>query len=228
MKLWTKYLVSGINAVLSIAIIATATQVNVTTGYSVIENQQKEINRGDFVYLSTKRMMETVASQEEVIEVQEVELEEADATSQAEMAITQDQIGVPNGEEKPAVQGTASMEEKVLETFTGKVSGYGPDCQGCSGNTSSGFNIYQNGIYYHDAVYGMVRIVAGDPKYDFGTIVRMTNTRFSSEPILAIVLDRGSAIGIGRAYDFDLLYESESATEGISKNVTFEILRLGF
>ncbi len=219
MKFFKNQVVNVINCFLVIVLLGMFINVSVTTGQASVYNQQKEINGGDFVYLSTQRskvVEEKEFTQEEPIEVEIEEIKELPK---------EEQVFVPSSKIEAPME---EVKDQVLETFTGKVSGYGPDCRGCSGFTSSGFDIYSNGIYYSDSEYGKVRVVAGDPKYAFGTIVRMKNTTFSKEPILAIVLDRGGAIGIGRAYDFDLLFESEASTNGVSKNVTFEILRLGF
>lgn len=112
----------------------------------------------------------------------------------------------------------------VNEILTGKMSGYGPDCVGCSGYLANGKYVGDGNIYYDDSEYGRVRIVAGDKKYKFGTIVRINDS------LLAIVLDRGGAIGIGKKFMFDLLYESEAEANknGVSYNTKFEILRNGF
>lgn len=117
----------------------------------------------------------------------------------------------------------------VLETQVGTMSGYGPDCVGCSGFLSSGKDARNGNIYYQDPTYGTVRIVAGDRTYKFGTIVRIKNSRAGSN-LLAVVLDRGGAIGFGRRFLFDLLYASESdaSKDEVSSSVTFEILRYGY
>lgn len=110
------------------------------------------------------------------------------------------------------------------EILTGKMSGYGPDCIGCSGYLANGTYVGNGNIYYDDSEYGRVRIVAGDKKFKFGTIVRINDS------MLAIVLDRGGSIGIGKKFVFDLLYESEAEANrnGVSYNTKFEILRNGF
>ena len=110
------------------------------------------------------------------------------------------------------------------EILTGKMSGYGPDCIGCSGYLANGTYVGNGNIYYDDSEYGRVRIVAGDKKFKFGTIVRINDS------MLAIVLDRGGSIGIGKKFMFDLLYESEAEANrnGVSYNTKFEILRNGF
>ena len=110
------------------------------------------------------------------------------------------------------------------EILTGKMSGYGPDCIGCSGYLANGTYVGNGNIYYDDSEYGRVRIVAGDKKFKFGTIVRINDS------MLAIVLDRGGSIGVGKKFVFDLLYESEAEANrnGVSYNTKFEILRNGF
>ena len=107
------------------------------------------------------------------------------------------------------------------EILTGKMSGYGPDCIGCSGYLANGTYVGGGNIYYDDSEYGRVRIVAGDKKFKFGTIVRINDS------MLAIVLDRGGSIGVGKKFMFDLLYESEAEANrnGVSYNTKFEILR---
>lgn len=120
-------------------------------------------------------------------------------------------------------------ESSVLEMQIGKMSGYGPDCDGCSGYLASGDYVGDGNIYYNDPTYGQVRIVAGDKSYSFGTIVRISNS-ILGESFLAVVLDRGGSIGLNKKCMFDLLYpsESEASLDGISDEVAFEILRYGY
>lgn len=116
----------------------------------------------------------------------------------------------------------------VLETVVGTMSGYGLDCKGCSGVVGARYDAKGNNLRYNDPVFGECRIVAGDKKYPYGTIVRVKNSKIGT--FNAIVLDRGSDIGIGRRYMFDLLFwtEKESYDFGLSRNTTFEILRYGY
>ena len=116
----------------------------------------------------------------------------------------------------------------VLETIVGTMSGYGLDCKGCSGVVGARYDARGNNLRYNDPVDGECRIVAGDKKYPYGTIVRVKNSKIGT--FNAIVLDRGSDIGIGRRYMFDLLFwtEKESYDFGLSRNTTFEILRYGY
>lgn len=136
---------------------------------------------------------------------------------------------VVKGEYSPNLEVASSNE--VIETYYGKMTGYGPDCVGCSGITASGMNVLNGNIYYEDETYGNIRIVAGDKSIPFGSIIRITGTTISTEPILAIVLDRGGMIGFEtwkHSY-FDLLYESEQAAIPVGRqDATFELLRLGY
>ena len=114
----------------------------------------------------------------------------------------------------------------ALETQVGKLSSYGPDCAGCSGHVATGMDVTNGNITYNDPTYGVVRIVAGDRNYPFGTIVRITTPALGT--FNAIVLDRGGDIGFGRRFLFDLLCPSEAEGSGSHYDVTFEILRYGY
>lgn len=139
------------------------------------------------------------------------------------------------------------MDKEVINSITGILTGYGPDCVGCGNfktnkvSTASGYHIANivDGaiepaftITYNDNEYGEVRIVAGDSTLPFKTIVRITIP--NNEPIIAIVLDRGSTVGFencrsqrGCLTNFDLLYPTEAESLGKTQNVLFEILRMG-
>lgn len=119
-----------------------------------------------------------------------------------------------------------TSSEEVLNTYMGNISHYGADCSGCTGRTASGYNVGSN-FYYEDSKYGTVRIVAADSQLPFGTIVRINN---NSTTMLAIVLDRGGAIGFEKKYMLDLLCESEDSAikYGTLNNSTIEILRYGY
>ena len=47
-------------------------------------------------------------------------------------------------------------EKKVLDKFIGTITGYGPDCYGCIGITSSGYDV-RNTIYYNDKTYNNLK-----------------------------------------------------------------------
>jgi len=119
------------------------------------------------------------------------------------------------------------QDEIILDVFYANISHYGPDCIGCIGITASGYDVRNNNIYYNDKEYGKVKIVAADRTMKFGTIVRMN---IDNEPVLAIVLDRGGAIGFNKKFQFDLLCESEKTSYelGIEMNSKIEVLRIGY
>ncbi len=123
-----------------------------------------------------------------------------------------------------------SVNSSVIESYKGKITGYGPDCYGCTtSETASGMYIGGGNIYYQDNNFGKIRIVAADKRYPFGTIVRISNLSIYQEPILAVVLDRGGAIGDGKQANFDLLFESEAKASVVGlTTANFEILRLGY
>lgn len=132
----------------------------------------------------------------------------------------------------------------AIDTYTGTITAYGPDCVGCvSGLTSTGYKVGEvvNGVVqsttitYNDPQYGKVRILAAAPsKFPYGTIIRVTGTRTKGE-ILGIVLDTGGAMRDAWRNGeilIDLLFPSEHSQEiydfGRQRNVTFEVLRYGF
>lgn len=139
------------------------------------------------------------------------------------------------------------MNNQIINTYTGSLTGYGPDCYGCGNrvtnkvSTASGYHIANivDGniepaftITYTDSEYGEVRILAGDSTLPYKTIVRVTVP--NEEPIIGIVLDRGSTVGFencrsknGCLTTFDLLYETEGSARGKLNNVVFDILRIG-
>lgn len=122
---------------------------------------------------------------------------------------------------------SGSIITDVLESFIGKMSAYGPDCNGCSGKVGGGQVVTNGNIYYNDSNYGTVRIIAADKKYPYGSIIRIKSNRGE---FLAIVMDRGGDIGFGRRFDVDLLCDSEASASsyGTTYNVTFEVLRYGY
>ncbi len=131
-------------------------------------------------------------------------------------------------------------DRTALETFTGSLTGYGPDCYGCGGRTSTGYDLREN-IYYDDTEYGTIRIVAADKYFPFYSIIRISNVQ-GMEPFIAIVLDRGGNVGWHRNSEtgeimfnsqkgtlFDLAFTTEKDPNilGKTNNVKFEVLRSG-
>ena len=112
----------------------------------------------------------------------------------------------------------------VGSTFTGTMSGYGADI----GNYTASGHYIGDSIYYPDSTYGDIRILAGDRDIPFGTVIEVSNSNAGN--FIGIVLDTGRNIGFDRLYDFDVLFETsrEALNYGVSKNVTFKILRVGY
>lgn len=112
------------------------------------------------------------------------------------------------------------------DTFTGDITGYGADCALCSGNLAcSKYYVKDGTTTYPDSVYGNVRIVASSKNLPCGSIVRFDLNKVSSEPIVAIVLDRGV---LGN--DLDLLMSSEAeANSTVGRNTSsYDVLRFGW
>ena len=165
--------------------------------------------------------------EEEKIEelVEEVKLEETKEEVVEEEPLVEEE---PQKEEKAESSVTSFSEErKVLQTVVGNLTGYGPDCVGCGGRTSTGHNLYDS-IYYEDSEFGTVRILAADPSFPFYSIIRVSNVP-TMDDFIGIVLDRGGNVGFGRGTLFDLAFESESSPNlvPLTRNVTFELLRSG-
>lgn len=183
-----------------------------------VKLDDKKLNSSDFLeYVNNKVIedTETIDEKEETIEKTEVVLDKE---------IEKEEI-VQEEEEEVVVSKPVS---DVLEKQVGSLSGYGPDCKGCSGYLASGRYVGDGNIYYSDSTYGTVRILSGDKTYPFGTIVRVKSSSWGT--FLAIVLDRGGGVGFGKTHLFDLLYASNSLAYdyGVSYNTVFEILRYGY
>lgn len=125
--------------------------------------------------------------------------------------------------------------------FTGKLTGYGPDCPGCSkvGNvaclTKEGtrHSLINDGLYYTDVTYGEVRILAADNSaFPCGTIVKVDNGRL--EEFTGIVLDSGytmrNAWKSGVVW-MDMAFSKESDAKvggATSSNTKFSVQRWGW
>ena len=115
-------------------------------------------------------------------------------------------------------------------SFTGTLTGYGPDCPGCGGQVycKPNPNVLNGNIYYNDSTYGKLRILAADYSIPCGSIIKIENFSFiPGEEFYGIVMDRGSAI-VGPT--MDLLYPSEKDTLiiGRQRNIIFTIERWGW
>lgn len=215
-----KYLISLINCILTgIIIVFVATNIKID---SKIIDTTLDVKKINSLKLNTKEEIKVPSKM--VQEEQEIKKEEIPSKEKREeVSKEESKIEEPIKEEIPEKDST---DDKV-ESFTGSMSGYGSDCRGCIGYTSSGYNI-KNTIYYKDSEYGQVRILAGDSTFRFGSIIRVKGSKI--DDFIGIVLDRGSAVGIGKKHLFDLLFSSEQEARfyEVSYNVTFEVLRNGY
>ena len=164
-----------------------------------------------------------------VMESQEEPLEEVTITKEETPIIEEKKEEVKvdspvNNNQNSANDNNQQQITEVLETFTGKMSGYGADI----GDYTASEHYIGDSIYYNDKEYGQIRILSGGSEYPYGTIVRVKNSNVGT--FIGIVLDRGPNIGKDRKFVFDLLFEtsSEALRYGTSNNATFEILRIGY
>lgn len=113
-----------------------------------------------------------------------------------------------------------------LDTFTGDLTGYGANCELCSGYLGcTGKWVGDGTTSYTDADYGEVRIVASSKNLPCGSIITFDASYISDKKITAIVLDRGV---LGN--DIDLLVSSESyALKHVGRHkLTYDVLRFGW
>lgn len=233
-----------------------ALNINVTPSNVMVLVSSSLINSINTDVLEKEELKEDAIIDDDKEEKEEIKEEVKEVTEPVVEVVTPEPAPVPVPEPEPAptpvpapqptpppakqevvVQGSyqpnlavASTIEPIA-TYYGKMTGYGPDCYGCSGITASGKNVLNGNIYYQDKTFGNIRIVAGDRSIPFGSIIRISGTTISTEPILAIVLDRGGMIGFqeGKHSYFDLLYETERAATVVGmQNATFELLRSGY
>ena len=113
------------------------------------------------------------------------------------------------------------------DTYTGDLTGYTADCPLCSGHLGCkpSYNVLDGTETYPDPTYGNVRIVASSKNLPCGSIIRFNKGNISSDPIIAIVLDRGV---LGN--DIDLLTNShEYAIRTIGRSsISYDVLRAGY
>lgn len=251
------YLKINIHPTNTLVLISSNLVGSITTNQTLEENQEESFTKEDLVQ-DEVQVFEEEESEEKLEIKEEVKEEIIEENTQTEEVtkeevvepITPPVVEEPKQEvvEKPIPEKEPVQEEivikgeyapnlevintvEVLATYHGKMTGYGPDCVGCSGITASGRNVLNGNIYYEDKTFGTIRIVAGDKSIPFGSIIKITGINISSDPVLAIVLDRGGMIGFaeGKHAYFDLLYASEGDASSFGRqNATFELLRSGY
>jgi 3D (Asp-Asp-Asp) domain-containing protein len=124
--------------------------------------------------------------------------------------------------------------------YVGKLTGYGPDCPGCSavGNVAchtrekTNHSLINDGIYYDDYEFGEVRILAADfTLFGCGTIIKVENSRLGT--FYGVVLDTGSAMNNAWRTNhnvlLDLAFEKEEGTRYITQsNIKYSVQRWGW
>lgn len=113
-----------------------------------------------------------------------------------------------------------------IDYFNGFLTGYAANCPLCGGTLGcNGQNVLDGTIYYNDADYGEVRIVASSSNLKCGSIVQFNLDTVSNKPITAIVLDRGVT-----GTNLDLLMESEEAAIRYvgGRLISYSVLRNGY
>lgn len=124
--------------------------------------------------------------------------------------------------------------------YTGVLTGYGPDCPGCSKTgtvscrteTKTNHSLVYDGINYTDSEYGKIRILAAATKvFPCGTIVLVDNGVL--EPFYGVVLDTGYTMRKAWEKDqtvhMDLAFESQSSVKNAtSHNTKFSVQRWGW
>ncbi len=114
----------------------------------------------------------------------------------------------------------------VKDTFTGDLTGYVYNCPLCNGHLGCmyRYDITDGKTTYYDETYGNVRIVASSSNLPCGSIVRFNKSFVSSEPVIAIVLDRGV-----RGNALDLLSSDINYALNLGRSViTYDVLRQGW
>lgn len=167
--------------------------------------------------------------------------------------VTSNQNKITNNQTKPITNTQNNVTAPVTNTnlnvntdtslanYTGRLTGYGPDCVGCSkvGNVAcrtrerKAHSLIKDGIYYNDKEYGKVRILAAaTSKFKCGTIVVVTKP--GMQPFTGIVLDTGGSMRQAWAKGnvwMDLAYSSNAMAGSdklTGKNIKFSVQRWGW
>ncbi len=117
--------------------------------------------------------------------------------------------------------------DNIITTLSGNLTGYVYNCPKCSGKLActSSLDLSNGNVFYYDETYGNVRIVASSNNLPCGSIITFEKDSISSEPVVAIVLDRGVS-----GNTIDLLVDSNATAYnriGRSK-ITYNVIRKGW
>ena len=212
-----------VNWILLFSLPAILMTSNISTDQVKSDQETKNLATSLFTKIEEKSKNELVINSESFEEAEDIEIEEIKEKQQ-----------VPKKEESvvsppPKVEEVIKEEPSsdVLATYTGNMSFYYATCRGCSGFTKYGsYDVRDGKLYYPDKQYGNVRIVSAGSEISEWSIIRIKNSSMGDN-ILAIVLDRGSDIGLGRKFLIDMLTNTAESRGGVNRNITVEVLRNG-
>ena len=108
-----------------------------------------------------------------------------------------------------------------LSTFTASVTAYVADCPGCTGRVACTGRDVRSNIYYDDATFGRVRIVAAGSHYPCGTILDLAGIG------KAVVLDRGGKV-TGNVVDLLVNVNNTNPWQFGRRSLQTSVLRMGW
>ena len=205
------------------------------------------LNKGNTVYNKIENMTATITNEVEPYETDYVYVENIPSTAD-EIVLEEGINGLEYTYDGLNYVHLSDKKNQIVQAgsgkpgeFTGTLTGYGPDCDGCSivGNVScltregTRHSLISDGLYYNDSSFGILRILAADNgAFPCGTVVKINNGIL--DEFTGIVLDTG--ITMRRAWKegvvwMDVAYDSEAETihSGItSKNTKFSVQRWGW
>lgn len=165
---------------------------------------------------------------EEKVDIEELEIKDINEDINIDTNVNEEKVPISDNKTENNVVVKDEQETVVpsYTTYTGKVSYYTANCYGCGGYTSSGLDISDGRLFYNDAIYGNVRIIAAGKEIPLYSIVRINNSSLGTN-ILAIVLDRGGDIGDNKKFIIDILTNDAESKGGVDYGVSVEVLRNG-
>ena len=205
------------------------------------------INTGTTLYNNMDSMTATIINEIEPYETEYVYIDSIPST--AEKVVLQEGVnGLDYTYDGLNYVHLSEKSNEVIQVgtgkegdYTGKLTGYGPDCPGCSkvGNVSCltkegrRHSLINDGVYYKDLGYGDVRILAADNSaFPCGTIVKVNNSNI--DEFYGIVLDSGSSMRNAWKQGIvwmDLAFktEAEARVGGVTNsNTKFSVQRWGW
>lgn len=223
-----KKIINTINWFLLFSLPILLLTVNIKTTTIDSDNDSKALSTNFVSKVEEKEVVATPENSTEEVEENIIE-EKKEATKEEEKKESniEDNLVFKSLETKEQEKVESVIQKTdVFTTYHGTMSYYNAKCTGCSGITSTGVDVSDGKIYYYDKTYGDVRIVAAGTEIKKWSIIRIKNSSLGSNT-LAIVLDRGGAIGLGKTFLIDMLTNTSESRDGIEKNITVEVIRNG-